>query len=75
MPRGEFTLVIAGCLEENPPPPPAAGELRELYRGLLGQGVERRDALRLLMRETGLSRRTVYDAVRKDDDPGEPDEG
>jgi hypothetical protein len=32
---------------------------------MVDQGVERREALRRLARETGLPRRTVYDAVRR----------
>ena len=66
IPRGEFTMVIAGHRGEPAPAPAGPDELRERYRALTGQGVDRRDALRRLARETGLPRRVVYDAVRKE---------
>jgi len=71
-PRGEFTLVIRGYEQGDdavaeaagarPAPEPAA--LRERYARLIDAGVERKEALKSLVRESGLPRREVYRAVR-----------
>ena len=70
-PRGEFTLVVAG---RGAAEKPEAGEesmsgdrLRSRYRELLESGIDRRLALKTLVREAGLSRKLVYEAVRKDE--------
>lgn len=71
--RGEFTLVIRGYEEGDlaaddadarKVAPPGPAELRERYARLLDSGVERREALKTLVRETGMQRREVYRAVR-----------
>jgi len=75
-PRGEFTLVVAGgpparrsgargrpggeTAPRSAPPP----DLRGRYEELLSEGVDRREALKIVMRESGLPRRAVYIAVR-----------
>ncbi len=69
-PRGEFTLVIAGRppaarTRQADPTAEEAEALADRHQRLLDSGMERREALRHLMRETGLSRRQVYEAVRK----------
>jgi len=73
--RGEFTLVVAP--EKDPAAArreradrsgagaPEPAELAARYRALLAEGVDRREALRRLARETGLPRRAVYEAVAK----------
>ena len=69
--RGEFTLVIRGFEEGEAGArdtaqrvePTDIGRIRERYMRLLDEGVERREALRTLMRETGLPRRDVYRLV------------
>ena len=71
--RGEFTLVIRGYEEGESSTgdpdarhavPASPAELRERYARLLDGGIQRREALKCLVRETGLSRREVYRAVR-----------
>ena len=67
-PRGEFTLVVAGnsagtqadAGEEKM----SGDQLRRRYSELLESGVDRRQALKTLVREAGLARKEVYDAVR-----------
>ena len=73
--RGEFTLVVAGLknvtpgrrarADQSPAGAPAPADLTARYRALLAAGVDRREALRRLARETGLPRRAVYEAVAK----------
>jgi 16S rRNA (cytidine1402-2'-O)-methyltransferase len=64
-PRGEFTLVVAGHRDEASARTTPPADLPARYREMVDQGVERREALRRLARETGLPRRAVYDAVRR----------
>jgi 16S rRNA (cytidine1402-2'-O)-methyltransferase len=71
--RGEITVVVAGA------PRPAAREghggadLAERVAALVDQGVDRREAQRLVAERLGIPRRMVYDAVvgaRQGTDPG-----
>lgn len=71
--RGEFTLVIRGYEEGDISPaeagtqevaPKSPEQLRARYARLLAGGFERREALKTLVRESGLTRREVYRAVR-----------
>lgn len=59
--RGEYTLVVEGASRTAG----ARGEagIVESYRALVASGLDRREATRRLARETGLSRREIYDAV------------
>jgi len=70
-PRGEFTLVVAGRgaaeLPEAGKEAMSGDQLRRRYGELLESGIDRRQALKTLIREAGLSRKEVYDAVRKDE--------
>lgn len=68
--RGEFTLVIEGRAQDaadaassGAATPPAPDAIREQYRRLLAAGTDRREALRIVCRETGLPRARVYAAV------------
>jgi 16S rRNA (cytidine1402-2'-O)-methyltransferase len=67
-PRGEFTLVVEGRRAGQRPGAVDPAALSARYHELLEQGVERREALRRLARESGLPRRAVYDAVRRPDE-------
>ncbi|HZI94907.1 MAG TPA: 16S rRNA (cytidine(1402)-2'-O)-methyltransferase [Patescibacteria group bacterium] len=70
-PRGEFTLVVAGRPEGAEIGAVAekmtGDQLRRRYGELLDAGIDRREALKSLVREAGLSRKVVYDAVRTGD--------
>ncbi|WP_369258328.1 16S rRNA (cytidine(1402)-2'-O)-methyltransferase [Geodermatophilus amargosae] len=59
--RGEITLVVAGATPEPVELSPA--ELAALVAGEEAAGATRKDAIRAVVTRTGLSRRTVYDAV------------
>jgi 16S rRNA (cytidine1402-2'-O)-methyltransferase len=59
-PRGEITLCIEGATATGPDP---GLDLEARYRELLDRGVDRREALRTLVRESGRNRRDVYRAV------------
>ncbi len=75
-PRGEFTLVVQGGLParrfpargrpggEAAPRSVPPSDLRGRYEDLLEEGIDRREALKIVMRESGLTRRDVYLAVR-----------
>ncbi len=64
-PRGEFTLVVAGRAAGSSPRPAAGGEdLRGQYEALLRDGIDRREALKVLARRTGRPRREIYAAVK-----------
>ncbi len=64
-PRGEFTLVIAGATAEQPPRPPHGdvAQVRERVASLVAAGLQRREAIKQVARETGLPRREVYRLV------------
>jgi len=63
--RGEFTLVVAGRDASAAPPAVAgSGTLEEQYLALLRDGIDRKEALKLLARRTGIARREIYAAVR-----------
>ncbi|HUE75348.1 MAG TPA: 16S rRNA (cytidine(1402)-2'-O)-methyltransferase [Chloroflexota bacterium] len=58
--RGECTLVIAGMSQTFTPVEP--GELESALRTALADGLRPRDAIARVVRETGKSRRVVYQA-------------
>lgn len=58
-PRGEITLVL-GPAEQ---PPPELGEAASVVRELVGLGVPRRHAARMIGRATGLAPNDLYDAT------------
>lgn len=61
-PRGEITLVLAGA--PDPEPQPAAVEdLTSRARVLLAEGLSRKDAVRRLVEESGVSRNQAYRIV------------
>jgi len=64
-PRGEFTLVIAGAAAEQPPrlSHGDAVQVRERVASLVAAGLQRREAIKQVARETGLARREVYRLV------------
>ncbi len=61
-PRGEIVIVVAGAVGPHRPEV-AAEELAERARALMGQGVERKDALVQVAKEAGVSRRQVFDSL------------
>ncbi len=69
--RGEVTLCVGPG--ETRTPELALADLPARYRELLGQGLERREATRLLARETSLGRREVYRLLLELPNDGEDD--
>ena len=61
-PRGEITLVIEGAIHEHRVTVPP-GELATRARDLMERGVERKEALAQVARETGARKREVFDAL------------
>ena len=61
-PRGEITLVVEGAIHEHRTTVPSE-ELASQARRLMDEGVERKEALTRVARETGVRRREVFDAL------------
>ncbi|MGE0353525.1 MAG: 16S rRNA (cytidine(1402)-2'-O)-methyltransferase [Gemmatimonadales bacterium] len=61
-PRGEITLVLAGTPEAGPELP-GTDELTTRARALLAEGLSRKETVRRLVEETGVSRNEVYRVV------------
>lgn len=61
-PRGEITLVIEGAIHEHRVMVPPV-ELATKARRLMEQGVERKEALAQVAKETGARKREVFDAL------------
>ncbi|MDQ3982098.1 MAG: 16S rRNA (cytidine(1402)-2'-O)-methyltransferase [Actinomycetota bacterium] len=61
-PRGEITLVVEGAVHSHKAEPPG-DELAERARTLMAEGVDRKEAMARVARETGVSRRKVFDAL------------
>ena len=61
-PKGEIVLVIGGAVHEHNEPI-LPGELAQMARALMADGVERKDALSQVARETGMPRRAVFEAL------------
>jgi 16S rRNA (cytidine1402-2'-O)-methyltransferase len=57
--KGEITLVIAGATR-GPVSPSPPGELRERFLELMAQGVKRREAVKILARQSGRPARALY---------------
>ena len=63
--RGEITLVVEGAVHDHKPEPPPES-LAARARSLMGDGVDRKDALAQVAREAGVPRRKVFDALLDD---------
>ncbi|MBW3594369.1 MAG: 16S rRNA (cytidine(1402)-2'-O)-methyltransferase [Actinobacteria bacterium] len=61
-PRGEIVLVVGGAIHDAKPLP-APDELAARARALMDQGVDRKTALVRVARESGVSKRDVFDAL------------
>lgn len=65
-PRGEFTLVVAGCGDsENAENISTHGQLTisEAVMALVETGIDKKDAIKMIAQERGLPKREVYQAV------------
>lgn len=67
-PRGEFTLIVSGNLDENQAeeqePDSLAGlDVVEAVRELINRGINKKDAIREVASQKGLPKRQVYQAV------------
>ena len=63
-PRGEFTLVVQGRGDDVDLTPLSDETVRDRYARLLAAGIDRREALRHLARESGMPRRRIYDILK-----------
>ena len=61
-PKGEMVLVIGGSVHEHNEVLPS-GELARMARTLMADGVERKEALSQVAKETGMPRRAVFEAL------------
>ena len=61
-PRGEIVVVVQGAVRDSKPEPDA-DELAEMARALMGDGVSRKEAMALVAREVGVSKKKVFDAL------------
>ncbi|MGH2807177.1 MAG: 16S rRNA (cytidine(1402)-2'-O)-methyltransferase [Actinomycetota bacterium] len=61
-PKGEIVLVVGGAIHDDRPTA-SADELAGRARELMDAGVERKDALTQVARETGARRREVFEAL------------
>lgn len=64
-PRGEITLVIEGAIHDHRTSV-APAELATQARTLMEQGVDRKEALARVARQTGARKREVFDALLED---------
>lgn len=64
-PRGEFTIVVAGSNKENLLEPKAVHEAApvDAVADLIAGGMKKKDAIRKVASERGLSKRDVYNAL------------
>lgn len=68
-PRGEIVLVIEGAIHGGREIPEPA-ELAQRARALMAEGIERKEAMSRVARETGAARRAVFDALIEPGGPG-----
>lgn len=61
-PRGEFTLVVAPPESDSEQEAPGRSDLVDRARRLRAEGLSAKDAVRLLVAETGAARREAYQA-------------
>jgi len=69
-PRGEIVLVVEGAVGQHRTEVPP-DELARRARALMDEGIERREALSRVAKETGMARRKVFDALLENG--GRPD--
>jgi 16S rRNA (cytidine1402-2'-O)-methyltransferase len=63
--RGEIAVVVGGAVQ-GARSTPGPEELAERARALMAQGVDRKEAMSRVARETGAPRRAVFDALVED---------
>jgi 16S rRNA (cytidine1402-2'-O)-methyltransferase len=61
-PRGEIVVVVSGAIHEHSPAV-SDSELADRARALMAEGVERKEALARVARDSGVPRRRVFDAL------------
>lgn len=62
-PRGECTIIVAGRTEERLQPAQPADDPVEAVAALIAGGINKKDAIRKVASERGLSKRAVYNAL------------
>jgi 16S rRNA (cytidine1402-2'-O)-methyltransferase len=61
-PKGEIVLVIGGAIHDDKPKP-SSEELARRARELMDAGIERKEAMARVAKETGARRREVFEAL------------
>lgn len=65
-PRGEFTLVVAGCDEELAPNQWDDLSLVEHVQQIMAEGKDKKEAIKQVAKLRGIAKREVYSAVHKE---------
>ena len=62
-PRGEYVLIVEGAPKQQESGPVSEEEALMRVQALLAEGLSRKDAVRQVAAETGLSKNQLYDAA------------
>lgn len=61
--RGEFVILVAGAASEEPVAADSNVDYASLVQELMAQGVDKKEAIRMVARRCGVSKRSVYQAA------------
>ena len=61
--RGEFVILVAGAEPENPAAADGNVDYASLVQELMNQGVDKKEAVRMVARRCGVPKRSVYQAA------------
>lgn len=61
--RGEFVILVAGAVPVSGEAVPGCVDYASLVRDLMGQGVDKKEAVRTVARRCGVPKRSVYQAA------------
>lgn len=66
-PKGEFTIILEGKTEEKELKPATTADIINYVQELVGQGIDKKTAIKSVAQSLGLSKREVYSAVLQND--------
>lgn len=61
--RGEFVILVAGAAAAEENSPASDGDYASLVRELMEQGIDKKEAVRMVAKRCGVPKRSVYQAV------------
>lgn len=61
--RGEFVILVAGAAAAEEHGPASDGDYASLVRELMEQGIDKKEAVRMVAKRCGVPKRSVYQAV------------